>query len=76
MRRERSVTQLNCTGSFDQDVMPHFDAAYNLARWLARHVLQANLRGPGNAAGHGNVALIASTRCTSAILRYREQREW
>ena len=26
-----------CTGDFEQEVLPHLDAAYNLARWLTRN---------------------------------------
>lgn len=26
-----------CTGDFEQEVLPHLDAAYNLARWMTRN---------------------------------------
>src|SRR5260370_37238186 len=32
----RPLTQANKQARFEQAVMPHLDAAYNLARWLTR----------------------------------------
>jgi len=31
------LTQQNVPGTFEQEVLPHLDAAYNLARWLTRN---------------------------------------
>jgi RNA polymerase sigma-70 factor, ECF subfamily len=31
------MTEQNWPGTFDQEVLPHLDAAYNLARWLTRN---------------------------------------
>ena len=31
------MTQENWPGTFEQEVLPHLDAAYNLARWLTRN---------------------------------------
>ena len=28
------MPEQNCSGSFEQEVLPHLDSAYNLARWL------------------------------------------
>lgn len=36
-RREASVLEHNHLSSFEQAVLPHLDAAYNLARWLTRN---------------------------------------
>jgi RNA polymerase sigma factor (sigma-70 family) len=36
LRRE-SVAVDRTTGGFERAIMPHLDAAYNLARWLTRH---------------------------------------
>jgi len=29
------MPEQNCSGNFEQEVLPHLDSAYNLARWLA-----------------------------------------
>jgi RNA polymerase sigma-70 factor (ECF subfamily) len=34
---EAIMTQQNEPGTFEQEVLPHLDAAYNLARWLTRN---------------------------------------
>jgi RNA polymerase sigma-70 factor (ECF subfamily) len=31
------MPEQNCTWNFEQEVLPHLDAAYNLARWLTRN---------------------------------------
>ena len=31
------MPEQNCRWNFEQDVLPHLDAAYNLARWLTRN---------------------------------------
>lgn len=31
------MAEHNCPGTFEQEVLPHLDAAYNLARWLTHH---------------------------------------
>jgi RNA polymerase sigma-70 factor, ECF subfamily len=31
------MTEQNCRGTFERAVLPHLDAAYNLARWLMRN---------------------------------------
>ena len=31
------MTQENWPGTFEQEILPHLDAAYNLARWLTRN---------------------------------------
>ena len=31
------MTKQNCPGTFEREVLPHLDAAYNLARWLTRN---------------------------------------
>jgi RNA polymerase sigma-70 factor (ECF subfamily) len=36
-----SATPLPATGSFDQIILPHLNAAYNLAHWLMRDATQA-----------------------------------
>jgi RNA polymerase sigma-70 factor (ECF subfamily) len=36
-----SATPLPVTGSFDQIILPHLNAAYNLAHWLMRDATQA-----------------------------------
>src|ERR1700759_2503932 len=35
--RGRRDTAMNERGRFEQQVLPHLDAAYNLARWLTRN---------------------------------------
>ena len=32
-----SMPEQNCRWNFEQEVLPHLDAAYNLARWLTRN---------------------------------------
>jgi len=32
-----SMPEQNCPWNFEQEVLPHLDAAYNLARWLTRN---------------------------------------
>jgi RNA polymerase sigma-70 factor (ECF subfamily) len=34
---EATMTQQNWPGTFEQEVLPHLDAAFNLARWLTRN---------------------------------------
>jgi RNA polymerase sigma-70 factor (ECF subfamily) len=34
---ETAMTKQNWPGTFEQTVLPHLDAAYNLARWLTRN---------------------------------------
>ena len=31
------MSEASCPRNFDQDVLPHLNAAYNLARWLTRN---------------------------------------
>jgi RNA polymerase sigma-70 factor (ECF subfamily) len=31
------MPEQNCSGSFEQEVLPHLDSAYNLARWLTHN---------------------------------------
>jgi RNA polymerase sigma factor (sigma-70 family) len=35
--KDTTMTEHNCPGTFEQEVLPHLDAAYNLARWLTHH---------------------------------------
>ena len=37
MRREERLPEENKVARFEQAVLPHLDAAYNLARWLTRN---------------------------------------
>ena len=64
-----------CLPSFDETVLPHFNAAYNLARWLMRNehdaedaVQQACLRAfrffPGFRGGDGRAWLMRIVRNT------------
>src|SRR5580700_3267223 len=36
-RSEATMTQAGGPGNFEQEILPHLDAAYNLARWLTRN---------------------------------------
>ena len=38
------MTEQNWPGTFEQEVLPHLDAAYNLARWLTRNNQDAEHR--------------------------------
>ena len=31
------MTEQNSPGTFEHEILPHLDAAYNLARWLTRN---------------------------------------
>jgi hypothetical protein len=42
------MTEQNPLGAFEQTVLPHLDAAYNLARWLARQ-RHSGAKGAGEA---------------------------
>jgi RNA polymerase sigma factor (sigma-70 family) len=63
----------NCPGNFEQEILPHLDAAYNLARWLTRNesdaqdaVQEAYLRAfrffPGFRGGNARVWLMKIVR--------------
>src|ERR1700692_3724868 len=34
---EARMADQSCPGNFEQEILPHLDAAYNLARWLTRN---------------------------------------
>jgi RNA polymerase sigma-70 factor (ECF subfamily) len=72
---EVSMLMNECLPSFDETVLPHFNAAYNLARWLMRNehdaedaVQQACLRAfrffPGFRGGDGRAWLMRIVRNT------------
>jgi RNA polymerase sigma-70 factor, ECF subfamily len=63
----------SCPGNFEQEILPHLDAAYNLARWLTRNeqdaqdaVQEAYLRAfrffPGFRGGNARVWLMKIVR--------------
>src|SRR5260370_21974995 len=85
-RREDSIPEHNHLANFEQAVLPHLDAAYNLARWLTRNdqdaedvVQEACLRAlrfvGGFRGGNARAWLLKIVRNTSynQLKRYRVQ---
>src|SRR5580692_11862532 len=80
-RLEARMTDKSGPGTFEQEILPHLDAAYNLARWLMRNeqdaqdaVQEAYLRAfrffPGFRGGDGRSWLMKIVRNTCyTILR-------
>src|ERR1700691_1662774 len=70
---EARMADQSCPGNFEQEILPHLDAAYNLARWLTRNeqdaqdaVQEAYLRAfrffPGFRGGNARVWLMKIVR--------------
>jgi RNA polymerase sigma-70 factor (ECF subfamily) len=66
--REKRLSDQNQLTAFNEAVLPHFDAAYNLARWLTRNDQEACLRAfkywKGFSGGHCRPWLLAIVRNT------------